>query len=116
MEVGAWEAGNDLWPTSVMLCDQCVDFSVYFMKSAVIAEYMEVGKCSLVPRLLPIFGWRRLGTRLEKCTLQCLFHEICSHCRIHGSRKVYTSVVFHEICSQTSEAMYGRHTAVGSTL
>ena len=52
MEVGAWEAGNDLWPTSVMLCDQWVDFSVYFMKPAVIAEYMEV-KCSLVPMQAP---------------------------------------------------------------
>ena len=39
---------------------QCV---VY--ETAVIAEYMEVEKCSLVPRFLPVFQWRSLGTRLE---------------------------------------------------
>ena len=50
-------------------------------------------------------------------TLQCAFIGLQSLLAVkYGSRKVYTSVVFHEICSQASEAMYGRHTAVGFTL
>lgn len=46
--IGAWEAGNDLWPTSLMLCDQWVHFGVHLsVCSHCLLWSMEVEKCTL---------------------------------------------------------------------